>query len=118
MVRLLLYIARLPPPVLLSPGADLSHPPPGLLRGPGVSLSHGDRPDGIQSLSYALCYVYGRCTRSVSIPAPVYRKSPSPHLLISPSPIYSRSDKLRRPQPVQSRKTSLRPPTGPSPSLS
>jgi eukaryotic translation initiation factor 2C len=28
--------------------------------------------DGIQSLSYALCHVYARCTRSVSIPAPVY----------------------------------------------
>ncbi|RDB20713.1 Protein argonaute-2 [Hypsizygus marmoreus] len=28
--------------------------------------------DGIQALSYALCYVYARATRSVSIPAPVY----------------------------------------------
>ncbi|KAI3388395.1 hypothetical protein SNEBB_003755 [Seison nebaliae] len=28
--------------------------------------------DTIQTLSYALCFVYGRCTRSVSIPAPVY----------------------------------------------
>ncbi|KAN0132398.1 Ribonuclease H-like domain containing protein [Lactarius tabidus] len=28
--------------------------------------------DGIQSLSYALCHVYARCTRSVSVPAPVY----------------------------------------------
>jgi hypothetical protein len=27
---------------------------------------------GIQSLSYALCHVYARCTRSVSIPAPVF----------------------------------------------
>jgi eukaryotic translation initiation factor 2C len=29
-------------------------------------------PDGLQSLSYALCHVYARATRSVSIPAPVY----------------------------------------------
>ncbi|KAL5488099.1 hypothetical protein ACEPAI_6207 [Sanghuangporus weigelae] len=29
-------------------------------------------PDGIQQLSYALCHVYARSTRSVSIPAPVY----------------------------------------------
>jgi eukaryotic translation initiation factor 2C len=29
-------------------------------------------PDGIQSLSYALCHVYARCTRSVSLPAPIY----------------------------------------------
>ncbi|KAI0347251.1 argonaute-like protein [Trametopsis cervina] len=28
--------------------------------------------DGLQSLSYALCHVYARSTRSVSIPAPVY----------------------------------------------
>jgi len=28
--------------------------------------------DGIQSLSFALCHVYARCTRSVSVPAPVY----------------------------------------------
>ena len=32
------------------------------------------RPDGIQSLSYALCHVYARCTRSVSIPAPIFCK--------------------------------------------
>lgn len=37
--------------------------------------------DGIQSLSYALCHVYAKCTRSVSIPAPVYCTYP-----ISPSP--------------------------------
>ncbi|THH15391.1 hypothetical protein EW146_g5073 [Bondarzewia mesenterica] len=29
-------------------------------------------PDGLQALSFALCHVYARCTRSVSIPAPVY----------------------------------------------
>ncbi|KAF7295912.1 Argonaute-like protein [Mycena chlorophos] len=29
-------------------------------------------PDALQSLSYALCHVYARATRSVSIPAPVY----------------------------------------------
>ncbi|KAI0248860.1 Piwi domain-containing protein [Lactifluus subvellereus] len=28
--------------------------------------------DGLQSLSFALCHVYARCTRSVSVPAPVY----------------------------------------------
>jgi hypothetical protein len=32
----------------------------------------GLRADGLQSLSYALCHVYARATRSVSIPAPVY----------------------------------------------
>jgi len=32
------------------------------------------RTDGLQSLSYALCHVYARCTRSVSVPAPVYCK--------------------------------------------
>jgi hypothetical protein len=31
--------------------------------------------DGLQSLSFALCHVYARSTRSVSIPAPVYCKS-------------------------------------------
>ena len=30
------------------------------------------RPDGIQSLFHALCYVYARCTRSVSLPAPIF----------------------------------------------
>jgi len=29
-------------------------------------------PDGLQQLSFALCHVYARSTRSVSIPAPVY----------------------------------------------
>lgn len=29
-------------------------------------------PDSLQSLSFALCHVYARSTRSVSIPAPVY----------------------------------------------
>jgi len=29
-------------------------------------------PDGLQSLSFTLCHVYARATRSVSIPAPVY----------------------------------------------
>ncbi|KAF9065093.1 Piwi domain-containing protein [Rhodocollybia butyracea] len=29
-------------------------------------------PDALQSLSFALCHVYARSTRSVSIPAPVY----------------------------------------------
>ncbi|KAL1233611.1 hypothetical protein TPS_09231, partial [Trichinella pseudospiralis] len=26
----------------------------------------------MQSITYYLCHIYGRCTRSVSIPAPVY----------------------------------------------
>src|SRR4051812_15151848 len=30
----------------------------------------------MQALSFALCHVYARATRSVSIPAPVYCKSP------------------------------------------
>jgi len=29
------------------------------------------KPDEVQMLTYALCYTYARCTRSVSIPAPV-----------------------------------------------
>lgn len=29
-------------------------------------------PDALQALSFALCHVYARATRSVSIPAPVY----------------------------------------------
>ncbi|TBU42174.1 argonaute-like protein [Dichomitus squalens] len=29
-------------------------------------------PDALQALSFALCHVYARCTRSVSIPAPIY----------------------------------------------
>ncbi|KAI5124926.1 hypothetical protein M0805_007353 [Coniferiporia weirii] len=33
---------------------------------------NGFTPDGIQQLSFALCHVYARSTRSVSIPAPVY----------------------------------------------
>ena len=31
--------------------------------------------DAIQGLSFALCHVYARATRSVSIPAPVYCES-------------------------------------------
>ncbi|KAH9955897.1 hypothetical protein BC827DRAFT_1234539, partial [Russula dissimulans] len=38
------------------------------------------RPDRFQSLSYALCHVYARCTRSVSVPAPVYCKPDHPIL--------------------------------------
>ncbi|EMD40762.1 hypothetical protein CERSUDRAFT_111347 [Gelatoporia subvermispora B] len=33
---------------------------------------NGFSPDGLQALSFALCHVYARSTRSVSIPAPVY----------------------------------------------
>ena len=43
------------------------------------------RPDGIQSLSYALCHVYARCTRSVSIPAPIYCKFLFPLVCQPPS---------------------------------
>lgn len=32
-------------------------------------------PDNLQALSFALCHVYARSTRSVSIPAPVYCES-------------------------------------------
>lgn len=32
----------------------------------------GCSPDDVQALTYALCHVYQRCTRSVSIPAPAY----------------------------------------------
>ncbi|KAG6814757.1 hypothetical protein H0H93_012356, partial [Arthromyces matolae] len=35
---------------------------------------HITRADGMQVLSFALCHVYARATRSVSIPAPVYCK--------------------------------------------
>ena len=43
-----------------------------LWRGFFLSANTGPRADGLQSLSYALCHVYARATRSVSIPAPVY----------------------------------------------
>jgi hypothetical protein len=39
--------------------------------------------DGLQSLSFALCHVYARSTRSVSIPAPVYCKSTRKKLAIN-----------------------------------
>ena len=42
------------------------------------------RADGIQALSFALCHVYARCTRSVSIPAPVYCKFSFPALKLLP----------------------------------
>ncbi|KAH9992241.1 argonaute-like protein [Russula compacta] len=29
-------------------------------------------PDDLQSISFALCHLYARCTRSISVPAPVY----------------------------------------------
>lgn len=46
------------------------------------------RPDGIQSLSYALCHVYARCTRSVSLPAPIYCKFSFPSCQTPPPFIY------------------------------
>ena len=39
-----------------------------------LSQTKRRRPDALQSLSFALCHVYARSTRSVSIPAPVYCK--------------------------------------------
>jgi hypothetical protein len=38
------------------------------------------RADALQSLSFALCHVYARSTRSVSIPAPVYCEAAQLHL--------------------------------------
>ena len=76
------------------------------------------RPDGIQSLSYALCHVYARCTRSVSLPAPIFCKFRSPTLLSRSSPIYSCSNKSRCTQRVHPRKKPLRAATGPSTILS
>lgn len=35
---------------------------------------NGFSADALQALSFALCHVYARSTRSVSIPAPVYCK--------------------------------------------
>ena len=37
-----------------------------------VDADCAPRADGLQTLSYALCHVYARATRSVSIPAPLY----------------------------------------------
>ena len=39
-------------------------------------LRIASRPDNLQALSFALCHVYARSTRSVSIPAPVYCECP------------------------------------------
>jgi hypothetical protein len=36
-----------------------------------LSCHVGRRTDGIQSLLYALCNLYARCTRTVSVPAPI-----------------------------------------------
>lgn len=38
-------------------------------------LTSLNRPDSLHALSFALCHVYARCTRSVSLPAPVYCKN-------------------------------------------
>ena len=45
-----------------------------------LTIIYMHRADGLQSLSYALCHVYARATRSVSIPAPVYCNAYSPSL--------------------------------------
>ncbi|KAF7793222.1 hypothetical protein EIP86_004332 [Pleurotus ostreatoroseus] len=50
-------------------------PAQGTTRPALYSVLHDDNeftPDALQRLTYALCYVYARATRSVSIPAPVY----------------------------------------------
>jgi len=47
----------------------------GTSRSAHYSVLHDENkftPDSLQSLSFALCHVYARATRSVSIPAPVY----------------------------------------------
>ena len=44
-------------------------------------------PDSLQALSFALCHVYARSTRSVSIPAPVYCECSEPVPQVS-APIY------------------------------
>ncbi|KDQ33827.1 hypothetical protein PLEOSDRAFT_21640, partial [Pleurotus ostreatus PC15] len=38
--------------------------------------------DDLQSLAFTLCHAYAKATRSVSIPAPVYCKSPHPTIFI------------------------------------
>ena len=45
-------------------------------------------PDSLQSLSYHLCYVFARCTRSVSLVPPVYYA----HLVCSRARFHSRSE--------------------------
>jgi eukaryotic translation initiation factor 2C len=40
-------------------------------------------PDNLQAISYLLCHVYARATRSVSIPAPVYCKLLNSYIFIS-----------------------------------
>ncbi|CAG8604515.1 4978_t:CDS:10 [Ambispora leptoticha] len=45
-------------------------------------------PDSLQSLSYNLCYLYARCTRSVSLVTPVYYA----HLVCSRARFHSRDD--------------------------
>jgi hypothetical protein len=64
-------------------------------------------PRSLQKLTYGLCFVYARATRSVSMPAPVYCE----HLAASPAP---HSALLTQPAPVPRRRrtspTPLRPP--------
>ncbi|KAI9440667.1 Piwi domain-containing protein [Lactarius indigo] len=54
--------------------------------------------DIIQQISYFLCHAYARCTRSVSIPAPVYyadvRKLISPNAMLALTPPIIRSSAL------------------------
>ena len=64
------------------------------------------RADGLQSLSFALCHVYARCTRSVSYPAPVYCKAFS---LRYSTRITLHTSSFRRTQRVLARKESLQP---------
>ncbi|CAF4203061.1 unnamed protein product, partial [Adineta steineri] len=46
------------------------------------------KPNEVQMLTYALCYTYSRCTRSVSIPAPVKYAD----LLATRAALYVKSD--------------------------
>ncbi|CAG8442443.1 2214_t:CDS:2 [Diversispora eburnea] len=48
---------------------------------------NGFTPDSLQALSYNLCYIYARCTRSVSIVPPVYYA----HLVCSRARFHSKS---------------------------
>jgi eukaryotic translation initiation factor 2C len=55
-----------------------------------ISIDGDRRADGLQSLSYALCHVYARATRSVSIPAPVYCDTHSLFLYVMTDAFYLR----------------------------
>jgi Piwi domain len=72
-----------------------------------VDVDGVHRADGLQSLSFALCHVYARATRSVSIPAPVYCDTRSPFSYALTNALYPRCGYC-----VLSCKAPLRPSTG------